>query len=137
MTDETQHHPTGTCPCCRRTVPLNFDGGLREHGYGVYPHRRIRECFCTGYQPLEVSSDGLRDWIQRLELRLAQLPEIIARLKDATRGKPGGDQGRVFDVWTSNLSQLHELNNELMRLPYQIGNLKEELQTWTPKQGCR
>lgn len=53
---------TGTCPICSKNVKL--DGGrLVRHGYEVLHHQFHGDCFGVGYEPIEVSNQGIVDFI--------------------------------------------------------------------------
>lgn len=74
---------TGTCPVCSGNFKRTTDGGLVHHGYQRPGDGYIvGDCFAVGYQPWELSSEGLVDFVaQVLRPNLEQTKDYLERLR--------------------------------------------------------
>ena len=61
---------TGTCSCCGQNVKLN-GGRIVKHGFTIRWGFQSGSCFGVGYQPIEVSSEGIVATIASAERALS------------------------------------------------------------------
>lgn len=122
---------TGTCGCCSRNVKLTGSGQIWTHGYTVdFHYGRSRDCFGTGYEPIEVSPKVLQDLVVLMEKRLPQLPKVIENLEDRIANLPKETPHKE----KSDLRMaLFQAKQELAHLETKIPEFHKAIATWTPR----
>lgn len=105
---------TGTCGICGKNVKLDPNGNLWSHGYTLNRSwgMRTQNCFGTGYLPIEVSNESLKDYIQILERYLESIPNLLSK---------------------ADAKQSQKLKFEQKQLPKVIQEYKDQLSSWSPK----
>lgn len=69
-TPERTLENTGTCAICGRNVKLSSTGKIVDHGFTLAWDQRSGSCFGVGYDPIEVSPEGLVAAIHSLSKRI-------------------------------------------------------------------
>jgi hypothetical protein len=73
---------TGTCGLCGHNVKREGNGGLYHHGFELKYNSREGRCFGTGYQPIELSSAVLVDFLAKgIKPRVENLTTLLARIE--------------------------------------------------------
>jgi len=119
---------TGTCPICGKNVKM-ASGRLVVHGFRVLEGwGRNGKCFGVGYEPIEVSTTALTDYLQMLEERRAANPATTANLEHRLNTLVHQSK-----EWHKVLQYIRHLDNELRYLPEEIENMKKKISEWQPK----
>lgn len=124
---------TGTCAICGRNVKLAH-GKIVAHGYTIRYGYQQGNCFGVGYDPIEVSPEGLRGALRVLvgiiertkaaiveaeENKREEYPDYSAgtnmyggALKQAKRGEANFERARERAIRTLHADLKQELNDE-------------------------
>lgn len=128
---------TGSCAVCGRNVKLHR-GKIMDHGYTKGFGWRHGICFGAGYQPFEISPEGLIAYKAFCEKRLAELPHLIelrairvAELRAECKANPL-DQKLKGHLGEINLI-LGQLKGEQRILPEIIEEAAVQIRTWKAK----
>jgi len=78
-TPERTIENTGTCGCCGKNVKIDSTGGLVAHGYTIKYGFQSGNCFGVGYEPVEVSSKVI---VNYLEVLNSYRDDLVASLAD-------------------------------------------------------
>jgi hypothetical protein len=126
---------TGTCGVCKRNVKILTRGTkhyIWTHGYTVNHHYgRSADCFGSGHQPIEESSEVLIAYLENLENYYAQLPRMIVVLSTWLKeNQLNRENQEGFENRRRNLSQC---KFEMQHIPQTIESLKTEILNWQPR----
>jgi len=126
---------TGTCAICGRNVKLNEGGKIVAHGYTIRYGFQQGNCFGVGFDPIEVSPEGLHGAlkvltgiIERTKIAITEAeqdkreeyPDYSAgtnmyggALKQAKRGEPNFERARERAIRTMQANLKQALRDEV------------------------
>jgi hypothetical protein len=138
---------TGTCAICGRNVKLSEGGKIVAHGYTIRYGWQQGNCFGVGYDPIEVSPEGLYGALKSLvgvierttdaiieveEDKREEYPDYSAgtnmyggALKQAKRGEPNFERARE--------RTLNKLRSDLKRMFQDEKDWNRAITEWKPR----
>lgn len=127
---------TGTCGICERNIKLFKKGNGRfvmwTHGYRQDHHfGRTADCFGTGHEPIELSSEVLSAYKLNLEEYLKNLPGKIENLKKWLSENELTKENRKD--YENRRRYLSQMIYERKEIPTTLENLVVAIQNWKPK----
>lgn len=72
---------TGTCSCCGKNVKLSTDGKIVNHGFTIKWGFRQGSCYGTGFDPIEISDEGVRNFIKIIKATQNDVRKLAAKLE--------------------------------------------------------
>jgi len=124
---------TGTCACCGKNVKLGFrvkEGKIGSHGFRVKKHFQNTQgsCYGVGYDPLEVSKEGLRAVIEAIE---KEMISIQTELDELTSGQAKMIRRSVTSSLRSNWNAKKDFTPESWQslVDRRISKLESDLAT--------
>lgn len=129
-----------TCGCCFRPIAVLPNGKIADHGYTI-PHPGLKGGSCPGrkFQPLEVSSDGLKfmvqlhqGWIENIEELLKKAPTLTSVPKDSFSKKSEVVKKGEPDWDKAYKSYVVGLENDSERYSSQLKMYQKKLADWKP-----
>ena len=133
-TPERTIENTGTCSCCGRNVKLKA-GKIVAHGYTVRYGWQMGNCFGVGYDPIEVSTEGLvalvsylNDYIDRTTTSLsAMVNDTCEVYYDRRSNKIERDNDR-FEQYRQ--MTIRKTRSDLEQAQRSLDSTRKSIATW-------
>lgn len=141
---------TGTCsdPMCSRNVKLRKDGKITDHGYTIRWGFQSGNCFGVGYDPIEVSTEGLvavkescergRDNLLKSLAALEAGPKTLTENKKVSFAYNAPRKDFIYEAGTPEYktllsNRLGETKRNLKHCESHIKMCQERIANWEPK----
>lgn len=140
-TPERTLENTGTCACCGQNVKMN-GGKIVHHGFTIYYGFRNGSCIGVGYEPVEVSPEGIRAVLRALSAHKVQLVKAQKGLYDgATIRVMTNDRRnpRLIEIKPEDRgyamtlrSQQAKINHDIEMTDREIVATEKRIEDWKP-----
>lgn len=147
ITKERTLDNTGTCPICGKNVKLEANGTLYAHGYTIHWGGRNGNCFGVGYEPIEVSSECLVDYLKLLKEILVQKEQSLAsgapesfdyELRRNVTIKVTAQTDPKEIRFQTSYDQLcrswqYRIESDIRMLTHEVKTVTQAIETWAPR----
>jgi len=127
-------HERWTCPVCQGRYKLR-DGKMVDHGFTLKHGYRHGKCFGVGYEPLEVSDRGARDYMKVVEADLTATQDRIYEYLDGHPPVRVEDRGLVKVINFGDKGyprakryMIQRLEQVKRQIEYELERIKDVLQ---------
>lgn len=140
QTDPRTLDHTGTCTCCARNVKLK-DDKIVDHGFVIQFSERAGTCFGVGFQPVEMSPEGLiafRDMMTGKRTGKQNYLERLEANQVESISVPGRRQATVYKVGDPQFERIRRyeidsVKGDIGHLNFLIKSFTAQIDEWKPK----